>query len=524
MRGLIDPASGRDEQGERSPSTVSGSRIVGVDGDDGTRSRLRDFAADADDRRARRGRRARSRRPGGAPRRAGHEHAGLLESELAAAVAGGVTSLVCPPDTDILTRSDLAIDRALNAATSQSDRAEVLALRASNAKSRWIDEYRAAPPETRRATALRSAHFKEMLETYLKAANADLNAHYPGVNALGMLQAQVSLARSLPEDWQQNFDDETQAAGALAAREQLASRLASSLSLALKADEVMSKLESGALDPWANNSRADLLLFTLPNRPQRIAQAYKQALTGTDWFSLEATRRNLAVFQDLGLFEPNVSAALKAVDEQMAATRAPQTDPDRVLLFTGHMVDAVDRPKDKMRFPPTATAESKARELIESAVRAELQIGNGTVVGIAGGACGGDILFHEVCAALQVPTRLFLALPRDQFLVTSVQRGGPGWVERYQALCERVTPRVLQDGQALPSWLADKPGYDIWQRNNLWTMFNALATGARRLTLIALYNPEKDPDGPGGTGHLVGTARRWGFKSVELDARALLAE
>ena len=30
----------------------------------------------------------------------GHEHDSLLESELAAAVAGGVTSLVCPPDTD----------------------------------------------------------------------------------------------------------------------------------------------------------------------------------------------------------------------------------------------------------------------------------------------------------------------------------------------------------------------------------------------------------------------------------------
>ncbi len=30
----------------------------------------------------------------------GHEHAHMLESELAAAVAGGVTSLVCPPDTD----------------------------------------------------------------------------------------------------------------------------------------------------------------------------------------------------------------------------------------------------------------------------------------------------------------------------------------------------------------------------------------------------------------------------------------
>ena len=50
---------------------------------------------------ARRGRRARawstSPRACGEP---GHEHEGMLESELAAAVAGGVTSLVCPPDTD----------------------------------------------------------------------------------------------------------------------------------------------------------------------------------------------------------------------------------------------------------------------------------------------------------------------------------------------------------------------------------------------------------------------------------------
>ena len=30
----------------------------------------------------------------------GHEHAHMLESEMAAAVAGGITSLVCPPDTD----------------------------------------------------------------------------------------------------------------------------------------------------------------------------------------------------------------------------------------------------------------------------------------------------------------------------------------------------------------------------------------------------------------------------------------
>src|SRR5665647_823146 len=33
-------------------------------------------------------------------REPGHEHERMLESEMAAAVAGGVTSLVCPPDTE----------------------------------------------------------------------------------------------------------------------------------------------------------------------------------------------------------------------------------------------------------------------------------------------------------------------------------------------------------------------------------------------------------------------------------------
>jgi hypothetical protein len=38
--------------------------------------------------------------------------------------------------------------------------------------------------------------------------------------------------------------------------------------------------------------------------------------------------------------------------------------------------------------------------------------------------------FTKVCAALGIPTRLFLALPQDKFQVASVQRGGPDWVER----------------------------------------------------------------------------------------------
>ena len=85
--------------------------------------------------------------------------------------------------------------------------------------------------------------------------------------------------------------------------------------------------------------------------------------------------------------------------------------------------------------------------------------------------------------------------------------------------CPRACYRTHK---ALPRWLTDKPDYDIWRRNNLWMMFNALAIYPKHLTLIALVNREREPDGPGGTAHLIQTTQKWGFKPVELDARRLL--
>jgi len=85
---VVDPASGRDEPGS---IAIADGRIV---------SAHRDFTPDriidADGAVVAPGLVDLAARLG----EPGHEHAGLLESELAAAVAGGVTSLVCPPDTD----------------------------------------------------------------------------------------------------------------------------------------------------------------------------------------------------------------------------------------------------------------------------------------------------------------------------------------------------------------------------------------------------------------------------------------
>jgi hypothetical protein len=261
------------------------------------------------------------------------------------------------------------------------------------------------------------------------------------------------------------------------------------------------------------------LLFLTLDRPPQVARAYRNALMTASPFHVDAARRNVLLFRELGLLAGNVKAALDEMHQ--AAPQKPQP-PARVVLFTGHMLDSPTRSPDKARFPRTPEAEKIARRMIEEALRNEISEDDGVSLGIAGGACGSDILFHEVCESLGIPTRLYLALPEAEFQVESVNRGGPVWVERYQKLCQRLPLRLLAVSKELPRWLAGKNDYDIWQRNNLWMMFNALATDARHLTLIALYNRERDPDGPGGTAHLVNIASKWGFKTVELDARKLL--
>jgi hypothetical protein len=65
--------------------------------------------------------------------------------------------------------------------------------------------------------------------------------------------------------------------------------------------------------------------------------------------------------------------------------------------------------------PNTPEAVAAARKMIEKVVKEEMNEDGGVAFGIAGGACGSDLLFHEVCNALNIPTQLLLALPEAQF-------------------------------------------------------------------------------------------------------------
>jgi hypothetical protein len=432
---------------------------------------------------------------------------------------------------DYVTRSEQAIDRVLECTRLPADhdespkegaerrfqRAEGYSLLGSNSKARWLEQWQVQAADTRRNEALRSPHLGEAIRFYLTGFAEDLDSFYPGINGLALLKIQIGLARELPAIWEEGFDDGVKAASALDECERRAARIAAVLYLALGMDEAIAR-EDEKDDIWKAISRADLLFLT-SDRPAQIGRAYRKALSDADPFQVGAVRRNVLLFRDLDLQPDKVKAALEEMHRPAAEQAAP---PMRVVLFTGHMVDQPDVAVDKSRFPPTAKAEAAAHGMIEAALRKEMAEQGGVSLGLAGGACGGDILFHEVCKALGIPTQLFLALPELKFQVESVNRGGAVWIERYRELCERVPPRVLMESKELPRWLSDKKDYDIWQRNNLWMMFNALAKDARRLTLIALYNSERDPKGPGGTAHLVEVASRSGFKTVEVDARQLL--
>ena len=196
------------------------------------------------------------------------------------------------------------------------------------------------------------------------------------------------------------------------------------------------------------------------------------------------------------------------------ASQPAPGEPKRVLLFTGHMIDAPGR--ERPRFPPDK--EDAARQSIKEAVLREAA--GGVAYGVAGGASGGDILFHEVCAELGIPTRLFLALPRDLYVRASVRPAGPRWVTRFDRLRQSLPARVLADSEELPNWLQSKDGYNIWQRSNLWMLHNALAAGGEHVTLIALWDG-KAGDGPGGTGDMVRSAAERGARTIILDTGTL---
>ncbi|MCI0546720.1 MAG: hypothetical protein L0027_05500 [Candidatus Rokubacteria bacterium] len=179
----------------------------------------------------------------------------------------------------------------------------------------------------------------------------------------------------------------------------------------------------------------------------------------------------------------------------------------RVLLFSGHMIDAPGR--EAPRFP--AALEPAASRAIEVELD-RLAVGPADVA-ISSAACGGDILFAEAVLTRGVPTRIYLPLEEAAFLERSVAFANARWPERYRAVLSRserlVAPEVLGP-------LA--PDADPFERLNRWMLDEARRLGGAKVILISLWNGEGG-DGPGGTTHMMDAVRAEGGAVVWIDIR-----
>jgi hypothetical protein len=411
-----------------------------------------------------------------------------------------------------LTSSDQALKRVLSrSGINKQTRAEVRSLLGRNAKSHWTEEWRQAdtlPDRQRRA--LMSPHLDESLDAYAAAFREDLNHFYSGLNALAMLTIQTKLAELMPDVWADQFDDDDAAQRELASRNTQVQKLSASTDLSIKAKAERLEREQQT-DVWVEISEADLCFLT-SDRTAKVANAYRRALADVPAFVSDAVRRQVGLYQDLDLLTENAEAVLSVLDP---ASAPAASGPKRVLLFTGHMIDAPGRKEP--RFPPDKA--DVAKQKIAEAVAAEQQLAGGIAYGIAGAASGGDILFHQVCEAMNIPTHIYLAVKREDYIRESVAPAGSDWIEEFNRLTQSHPVRTMCQSVDLPRWLQDKPDYNIWQRNNLWNLHNALAAaGGENVTLIALWNGAAG-DGAGGTADMVQKAQERGAKTIILDTR-----
>lgn len=182
------------------------------------------------------------------------------------------------------------------------------------------------------------------------------------------------------------------------------------------------------------------------------------------------------------------------------------------LIFTGHMVDLPGRKVP--RLPQAVTAEAD-RRIIAAVEQAKVGV-KGPLIGIASGARGGDIMFHEACRLHGIETHIILPFPAEIFVGTSVD-GVPetDWTDRFWTLWNATPPdrrEVLLDRES-------QPGYALCNQRILQL---ARELG-RRIAMITLWNGDAG-DGPGGTGEFTYEVGQAGGTVAIIDTRALLSD
>jgi hypothetical protein len=188
------------------------------------------------------------------------------------------------------------------------------------------------------------------------------------------------------------------------------------------------------------------------------------------------------------------------------ASTAP---PGKVLLFSGHMIDAPGR--KEARFP-----REKEPIAADAIMKTLVGIAAGpSDLAICGGACGGDLLFAEAALSRGSKLELYLPFEESSFLANSVDFADANWRARFFAVKSGATLHILTDARGPPA-----AGEDPYELNNLRMLEAASRFGPERIEFICLWNGQGG-DGPGGTQHLMDEIRRRSGRTHWLDTTQL---
>jgi len=388
---------------------------------------------------------------------------------------------------------------------------EVLSITGRVYKDRWTSRWRGKPtPAERRRQAFEDRGLLgEALGWYRRAFDANPESYYSGDNV-------AALARFLVELWSQ-FGPSGNRRGQTGEEAEeiraLAAELPHITERARKAAAAALSEDSG--DFWAAATLGDLAV--VKGEADEARRLYWRAgpLAAGDYFMLDSVSQQLQLFWSLDIRGEEAWAGLMIVSEILQGLEPALARCQHVFLFSGHMIDLPGRPAP--RFPPDR--EDDARQALAQCLD-QLRAGPGDV-GIAGGACGGDILFAELCLERGVRVIQYLPFEAEQFLDESVRgRTDADWEERFRRLAgepESYCRTFRQPGLLGPPREGDSP----FERNNRWMLYAAMARAAPGgLHFLALWDGNVG-DGKGGTFHMVQEVERLGGRFHHLDTTRL---
>jgi tetratricopeptide (TPR) repeat protein len=370
--------------------------------------------------------------------------------------------------------------------------AESWAMRGRLEKDAWVDCWKQngrSVVDMRREAEIESGILHEAINAYATGFRKDPAHYYSGINAVTLLHL---LAHLSADDLKADVRAEMEGGVRWAIR---------------------GALERNPKDYWARISLAELEV--LMGARQAIDAAYKNAVAvaDKDWFKLNSSCQQLELLRLLGFRPGEVETAVAILDRALSRLNPPDKTwtPQQVVLFSGHMIDAPDRPEP--RFP---VDKEKVAAAAIAATLEKLNAGAHDVA-LCGGACGGDLLFAEAALERGVKLELRLAFDEPTFLQKSVSFAPGNWTERYFKVKSHPNTTIL----VMPEVLGElPPAANPFARLNLWQLYTSLAWGPEKVRFVCLWN-RKGGDGPGGTQHMFETVQKYSGRVYVIDTTTL---